>query len=294
MAEFETFAFSPKPGAGEVSFFRENGFLYVSGFYDYETEIREIHRNIFDLIGLIADQHGIPLGPRTFSAENFDSGLPYLVKHHRSLVGVLYDAVKKLPSYVRLACCGKHDIYARELLGSSFVGFANRGYGIRMDNPGEDHYATQLHQDYVSQLCSQRAAVIWSPLRDTTSDMGPVVLYPGSHRDGVFPIAKVEAGSRGLVIADEQELIRRYPAVAPTVRVGDCVFVDFLTLHESGRNRTDRTRWAMISRYFDFLDPSGRSIHWKGGLQEGNSFEKIHPEFCRMPSDPTKSQGGKP
>jgi hypothetical protein len=38
----------------------------------------------------------------------------------------------------------------------------------------------------------------------------------------------------------------------------------------------------MISRYFDFLDESGRSYGWKGGLQEGNSFENIHPELSEV------------
>lgn len=38
----------------------------------------------------------------------------------------------------------------------------------------------------------------------------------------------------------------------------------------------------MISRYFDFLDPVGISYGWKGGLQEGNSFEKIHPELSEV------------
>lgn len=281
MADSPNFFYEPVPTPEMISFYRDEGFLHVAGFYDYEREIEPIQRDIHKLIGMIAADAAIDLGPRDFSTEEFDGGLPILLAGHRRLVGVLYDAVKKLPSYVRLACCEKHDVYARALLGSGFVGFAPRGYGIRMDNPGEDHYATQLHQDYVSQLSSQNAAVLWSPLRRTTPELGPLALYPRSHRDGIYPIVRTASGSRGLEIDNIDEVVKPFPVIAPEVAVGDCVFADFLLLHESGRNVSGRTRWAMISRYFDFLHPSGRAINWKGGLQEGNSFEVVHPELSR-------------
>jgi ectoine hydroxylase-related dioxygenase (phytanoyl-CoA dioxygenase family) len=270
-----------KPSTDEADFFRKYGYIYVENFYDYQTEIRPILKDIFQLIGMISEQNGISIAPRRFDRENFDQGLPCLIRDHRPVVSTLYDAVKKLPNYVRLAASAKHDVYARSLLGSDFVGFANRGYGIRMDNPGEDQYATQLHQDYVSQLCSQNSVVLWSPLRDVAADMGPVVFYPGSHSAGVFPILKVAGGSQGLVIDGAEKLASQFPRLNPEVFTGDCILMHSLLLHESGRNRSARTRWSMISRYFDFTDATGRSINWKGGLQEGYSFEAVHPELTR-------------
>lgn len=275
--------FSPKsaPGAEEIEFFRENGYLYVEQLYSYETELRPILENIFELIGMLAESYEIPLGTRQFTPTGFDQGLQQMIRHHRPAVGVLYNAVKKLPHYVRLAASPKHDAYSRALLSSTFVGFANRGYGIRMDNPGEDEYSTQLHQDYVSQLCSQNCVVSWSPLRDVTPEMGPVVLYPGSHRSGVYRIVKAQGGSRGQVIDGADALAGRFERLAPEVPISDCLFMHALLLHESSPNRSTQTRWSMISRYFDFTDHSGRAIQWRGGLQEGNAFEAIHPELTR-------------
>jgi hypothetical protein len=282
----EQFRFKSKPSNAEKDYFLEYGSLYIKGFYDYDSEIRPIQKDIFDLIELLAEQYKITLPHRSFSPDRFDDGLALMVRDHRPVVAVLYDAVKKLPNYVRLAASPKHDLYCRALLDSKFVGFANRGYGIRMDNPGEDSYSTQLHQDYVSQLCSQNGAVLWSPLRDVTRELGPVVYYPGSHRSGVFPILKLSHGSRGLVIDGAEDIAARYKAVQPEVWVGDCVVIHALLLHESGRNVSDHTRWSMISRYFDFTDASGRAINWKGGLQDGNSFEQVHPELTRRDSRP--------
>jgi len=124
----------------------------------------------------------------------------------------------------------------------------------------------------VSQLCSPKGIVLWSPLRDVTLDMGPVRLCPSSHHDGIFPIVRDGGGSYGLKIKDEEKTIARYPSISPEVSIGDLVVIHFLTLHCSSPNRSRKTRWAMISRYFDFLEPTGISQSWKGGLQEGNSF----------------------
>jgi ectoine hydroxylase-related dioxygenase (phytanoyl-CoA dioxygenase family) len=213
------------------------------------------------------------------SQEEFDEGLAALAKSHRRQASIVYDAVKKIPSYVRLANCRKNEDLARQLLSSSFVGFAPRGYGIRLDHPGEDKYLTQLHQDYTSQLSSPRGVVLWSPLRKVTPALGPVKLYPGSHRTGIQPVEVTGSGSYGLRLRDEQEMRRRFVGVAPELNVGDVVAMDFLLLHESSPNQTDQTRWAMISRYFDFTEKVGASYGWKGGLAEGNSFAQVHPEL---------------
>jgi hypothetical protein len=279
--ELTKFQYRENPGADEADFYRAHGYLYVEKFYDRATEIEPILQDIHQLIDLLCESHDINLKRGPFRPEEFDEGLPVLIENHRPVVGILYDAVKKLPNYIRLACAEKNDRYSKIILRSPFVGFASRGYGIRMDNPNEGQYSTQLHQDYVSQLSCQNATVLWSPLREVTAPLGPMAIYPGSHTAGVFPIAKTMEGSRGLVIKDEIEIAKRYPRLAPNVQVSDCIFLDFLTLHESGLNRSKRTRWAMLSRYFDFTHSSGRAINWKGGLQEGTFFETVHPELTQ-------------
>lgn len=276
------FPYRENPGQEEAEFYREHGYLHVEGFYDCAAEVEPILKDIYRMIGLVCESQNIGIERAPYCPDEFDAGLPFLVQHRRSAVSMLYDAVKKLPSYIRLACAEKNDRYAQVLLGSSFVGFANRGYGIRMDNPNEDQYSTQLHQDYVSQLCSQNATVLWSPLRTVTNVLGPMTIHPGSHRSGVLPILKTAEGSRGLVLHNEAAIAKQFPRIAPNVDVGDCIFLDFLTLHESGRNSSNRTRWSMLSRYFDFTHASGRAIGWKGGLQDGGLFENMHPELVKL------------
>ena len=261
--------------AEQLASWDENGFLLIKGFYDRELEIAPIQQEVRELMALVRRR----MGARLAGGEEFDEGLAEMAKTCREGASLVYDSVKKLPSYVQLATCEKHARVARQALRSSFVGFAPRGYGIRLDHPSEDKFLTQLHQDYTSQLGSPKGVVFWSPLRKVTREAGPVVLYAGSHRMGIQAIEKRGPGSYGLQLPNAGELRRRFPAAAPEVDVGDAVIMDYLLLHESSPNRSAQTRWAMISRYFDFTESVGAGYGWKGGLAEGNSFETVHPEL---------------
>ena len=183
----------------ELQRYHEDGIVYIESFYNLTTEILPIRKDIYRIIGLIIAEYRLPIKRAPFTPEHFDVGLPELIAHRRELVSIIYDTLKRLPSYVRLANHQKHEDLAKILLGSGFIGFANRGDGIRMDHPNEDQYLTQWHQDYVAQLCSQRGVVLWSPLRDVTLDVGPVMLCPRSHREGVFPIVREAEGSHGII-----------------------------------------------------------------------------------------------
>jgi hypothetical protein len=263
----------------DKKFFEETGYLYIEDFYPrglFDELLLDIHR----LIALLCEREGLPR-PRSFDPSEFDDGLAALLKKDRKLGGIIYEAAKKIPSHIQLACHPVHGEVSRYLLATDFPGFASRGWGLRLDHPSEDVYLTQLHQDYVSQLCSPRGLVFWTPLRRADMALGPVIIYPKSHKRGVFPIEVKGAGSYGLQIHDQDQVEREFTPITPEVGRGDCVIVDCLTLHKSSPNRSNRTRWALISRYFDFNDPAGKSIGWIGGLQEGNSFDKVFPDLVR-------------
>src|SRR5256885_5093419 len=152
----------------EIETYKRDGFIVLREFYDLEREIEPIRRDIHRLVSMVIEDHGLPFRSTFRTADEFDEGVAYLLTCRRDLVSVVYDTIKRLPSYIRLACDRRHETVAERLLGTPFVGFANRGYGIRMDNPSEDDFLTQLHQDYVNQLCSPRGVVFWSPFRSIT------------------------------------------------------------------------------------------------------------------------------
>lgn len=256
--------------------FERWGYVRIRDFYTRDA-VQEVQEGIHRLVGLTGGRQ------EPFSPTTFDSGL------NESNRGVIYDAVKKLPAYIALATCSQHEAVARELLDSDIVGFANRGYGIRMDHPNDDSYLTQIHQDYTHQLCSPSGVVFWSPLRTVTFKDGPPVIYPGSHKKGIQPIRLTGDGSYGLQLMDEAAAVADCLPLQIEMEPTDVLILHALTLHRSAPNRGEYTRWAMISRYFDFNEEIGRANGWKGGLQEGNSFAAIHPELSEVSFDVTRT-----
>ena len=43
-------------------FFESEGYLLIRNFFDYETDILPIQRDIFEIIHLVAERHGLDLG----------------------------------------------------------------------------------------------------------------------------------------------------------------------------------------------------------------------------------------
>lgn len=274
--------------------FREQGLLIIRGFYDLARDILPIQRGIYDIIGLVIDKYRLPIVRADFCAQTFDSGFQALIAANRAYGAEVYDAVKQIPAFVRLVAHPLHEVLFRELRGVALPGVAAGGYGIRIDNPGEDRFRANWHQEYPAQLRSLDGLVYWSPLLAIDEALGPVQFCPGSHRDGLVPVhttdprnpEKTQAYS--LVLADEQARMERYRKIAPLTAPGDLVVVDFLLLHASGHNRGERSRWSMQLRYFNFLEPTGRAHGWKGSYAAGVDFRSVHPELC---ADKTDQEG---
>ncbi|MDB2603306.1 phytanoyl-CoA dioxygenase family protein [Planktomarina temperata] len=256
--------------------FCQNGFLHIKNFYP-ESLISDLKNKISLIIDKIAENADIDFQNVVLS-DHFDAKLEFLLQKDRALVSTIYDAVKKIPECIQLASYKPHQDVTSYLLETDLPGFCPRGWGLRMDNPSEDEFSTQLHQDFSSQLTSSAGLVFWTPLREVNEDLGPMKVYKGSHKEGIMNLKISGHGSKGLIIADET-VAERYEVVLAKCKPRDAIVLSFLTLHESSPNRSKFTRWSMLSRYFDFDNSVGREIGWRGGLQENNNFSELFPNL---------------
>lgn len=275
---------STKLSNEQVAAYERDGFLLLRGFYDLEADIRPIQRSIGRIIGLVREQNGLNSRIGDDPAE-FDAGFGELIAYDRSLGGVVYDAVKQVPAFIRLVSSRAHESIYQQLLQIDLVGVAGGGYGIRIDNPQEERFRADWHQEYPAQLRSVDGAVFWSPLVPVDEDMGPVRICVGSHAEGLIPVLARDpaqpdkAGAYALTLSDRERRVARYPQVAPLLSPGDLLVMDFRTIHASGYNMGRRSRWSMQSRLFNFNDPTGRRINWCGSFAAGRQFGQIHPEL---------------
>jgi hypothetical protein len=269
----------------QMQTFHRDGLLVLRSFYDYQRDIEPIHHAIYRIIGMVIGKYGLPIEQAPFSPATFDSGFQALIAHDRKIGAEIYDAVKLIPAFVRLACSERHDDIVCQLRNTDSPGIAVGGFGIRIDHPGEERFRADWHQEYPAQLRSIDGVVFWSPLVSVDEQVGPVRFCPGSHKLGLVrvhlhdPDHPDKTGAYGLILENREELVERYPQVAPTTKPCDLVIVDFLTLHASGQNVSKRSRWSMQLRYFNFRDPTGIRIGWRGSYAAGVDFTRVHPEL---------------
>lgn len=269
----------------QIYTFNNEGFLILRSFYDQEQELTPIQFGIYSVIEILIRKYGLPISQEPFHPDAFDSGYQQLIAHDRKIGGEVYDAVKQIPAFMRLVSTLRHEQLVRQLRATDSPGLAAAGYGIRIDNPGEERYRADWHQDYPGQFRSLDGIVFWSPLVKIDEAIGPIRLCVGSHKDGLVPMHTQDpdhpekTGAYALVIHNKEERLARYPQISPLTNPGDLILIDFLTLHASGYNRSQRSRWTIQTRYFNFREPTGVSIGWHGSFATGINVKEIHPEL---------------
>jgi hypothetical protein len=263
--------------------FERDGYAVIRGFYNRERQVEPIREGIRWIIEVLCRKYGVD-GPVGTVEEALGPGYIALAAANRAWGGEVYDAVKQVPAFMGLVSDARNAEAFRALRPDSVPGLAAGGYGIRIDAPGETKFRAPWHQEFPAQLRSLDGVVFWSPLVPLTDDLGPVEIAVGSHKEGLVPVYKDDAGvgksgAYSLRLDRETERLEQYERIAPLTEPGDLVLMDFLTLHQSGLNQGHIPRWTMQFRYFNFNEATGVKLSWKGSYAAGENFETLLPEL---------------
>lgn len=266
----------------EKEFF-ENGVVVIKKFFDVESEIRPIQKAIYQIIGLVIQRHSVSISRDPFEGDNFDSGYLELIAINRDFGGEVYDLVKQIPAFLRLIASTRSEQLFCHLRNTDAPGIGAASYGIRIDNPFEEKFRSHWHQEFIVQPQSMDGIVFWTPLLQMTADIGPVIVCPKSHKEGLCIYSKSEAyankiGAYKIGINDEDAVVARYSKTAPLTSPGDLILMDFLTIHQSGFNTSPRSRWSVQYRFFNWKDETGMRIGWKASVTAGTDVEKVFPD----------------
>ena len=269
--------------------FARDGYLVLPGFYDVQAQVAPIREGARAIVEALAAEHGVD-APCATAEEAMGPGLMALAKANRAYAGEVYDAVKQIPAFMQLVADPRNSEVFEVLRDGSRAGLAAGGYGIRIDLPAEDKFRALWHQEFPAQLRSPDGIVFWSPLVEITPDLGPVQICEGSHAGGMAPVYSDDGGigktgAYALRLENEEALLAKYEHVAPLSNPGDLILMDFMTLHQSGANRSTTPRWSMQFRYFNFANPVGRKIAWKGSFASGVDFADVMPELRARKAD---------
>lgn len=267
----------------DLARYRRDGFLVARSLLPETTILRTLVA-IDRLVAAKAPDLA-PSPPHLVRSE-IHGKLRTLAARDRRALGMVYDAARKVVPFWELLASPVLAAAASALLETEDAGLAFRGAGIRLDLPGEHRWRSTWHQEYHAQISSPRGFVAWIPFVDVTEAMGPVEIARGSHEVGVLPVVAHDPLNRGkdytktFEIPDAAQVAAQHPLASVETHPGDVVFLDFLTLHQSGWNRSgDRVRITGQARFFDMAHPTAIEHGWVGGLHEGGDFTALHPEL---------------
>ena len=145
--------------------------------------------------------------------------------------------------------------------------------------PPENGAAFPMHQDYAyfpHEMHSVMACTIH--LSDSTEEMGCMRVVPASHKLGPLALYQETNGKKGALYLDPNE----YPIEKGTscaARQGDVLFFNYLTIHGSGINVSDRARKTVLVQVRDAGDRPTQDIHRSHSqglmLRGNNPFDSL-------------------
>lgn len=143
--------------------------------------------------------------------------------------------------------------------------------------PPANGAAFPMHQDYPYFPHSNHSMLAASVhLDDADMENGCLCVVPGSHKQGVLPHIGVHYLNH-----KEHPISSGTPCPA---EAGDVLFFNYLTIHGSDVNRSERTRRNVLFQYRDAADLPTENVHfdWGMGLMvsgENPDFNNVKPNY---------------
>jgi len=250
-------------------FYRENGFIVLSGSDWLVNKLEEVEKEIQALFDTLLKK-GIDIYSHTM--QDVDSiSQP-----------TIYDRLKYLPSLAGLEGDAKI-LNLLKMLGFSFpilMGCSN----MRYDRPENQKHLFKWHQDSVYLLGSLNAVTIWIPFKDASSDFGTISVIPGSHINGIrrFEVISDKALDSGLPFLQRDielsENVDEDEEMIVEASRGDLVVFNQFLLHRSIYNPSDRVRWSMQLRFSDLNCENYKKNKFANGDCK-NIFQVEYPGF---------------
>lgn len=238
-------------GPEQTVAYRRDGFLHLPGFFAAD-EVHSIRLQAANVFRTQFRRFGIP-APEATDEPAFTDSMQQLFQSQLSVFMNCGKQSQHLIALHRLSL-EPRILETLDQLGLNRPVISTRPvlfFNSRRLATKDVYWRVFPHQDWRSMQGSLDSVVVWLPLMDITSEIGPLDVIPGSHRDGLVTDSVVE----GFGQVPESYLANKTFRAVPC-RIGDALFFSSFLVHQSGTNVTDRIRWSCHFRYNNLDDPS--------------------------------------
>lgn len=230
-------------------FYCENGFLFIPNFFD-KTKIDGIYNDAKNIYKSQMIELNI-IKSTNISDQEFEDNLKILFNKHFE---IFINCGKQCQDIINLWKLSLDDklIYLLKILGiknphisTRPVLFSNSKHLAK----NNINHSVPPHQDWASMQGSINSIVVWIPLININQSLGPIALFPKSHKEGLLSEQKL--GGFGMV-----DKYKENDYISFNVRQGDIILFNNFLVYKSGKNVTDNIRWSCHMRYNDLFDTS--------------------------------------
>lgn len=248
----------------QADFYKENGYLLVKGVFT--TEEVEVMRTAVDNI--------IKRAAQTEYDHNSTWQGDYIPQEElkKLVLKGFHDVHYHDASFTHAMTHPKMVAILQKLIGPN----VQLHHSKMLVKPPEKGAAFPMHQDYPYFPHEKHTMLAASMhLDDADEENGCIHVIPGSHKQGPIPHV-------GRHYLNHKE----YPiskGIACPAKAGDVLFFNYLTIHGSDVNRSNRYRRNVLFQYRDPMDPPTENVHvnWGQGLMicgENPVYKSYQPE----------------
>ncbi|HEU5138593.1 MAG TPA: phytanoyl-CoA dioxygenase family protein [Bacillales bacterium] len=248
----------------DVAFYKDNGYLLVKGVFSAE-EVAQMR----EAVGKTIEKASLASVEQNHTWEG-----DYLPEEERKKLVLkgFHNLEYHDSSFLRAISHPNMVAVLSKLIGPN----VQLHHSKMLVKPPEKGAAFPMHQDYPYFPHENHSMLAASVHLDDADDQnGCLHVVPESHKNG-------QLSHLGHYRLDHQE----YPIEMGTpcpAEAGDVLFFNYLTIHGSKPNRSERTRRNILFQYRDPADPPKEKVHvdWGQGLMvcgESASFKDYDPK----------------
>jgi ectoine hydroxylase-related dioxygenase (phytanoyl-CoA dioxygenase family) len=249
----------------DVDFYKKNGYLLVKAVFN-ETEVEEMRGAVERIISRAA------MAKADNNSQWQGDFLPPEELKKLVLKG-FHDVHYHDASFTRAIIHPNMTAVLSQIIGSN----VQLHHTKMLVKPPENGAAFPMHQDhpyFPHEKHSMLAASVHLDYAD--EENGCLRVIPGSHQAGILPHVGMHYLNH-----KEYPVKEGIPCIADA---GDVLFFNYLTIHGSESNKSERTRRNVLFQYRDAADfPKNKShVDWGMGLMvcgENPNFTKATPDY---------------
>ena len=243
----------------EHDYFNKNGYFVLENAIS-KDQLEYFKRTLNKLLDTLVNRADKELKIEKCSdGFSIDQKILYLKNINPEYISTAQRIISRTPEFFAINSAPDPISFMRSLYrlqDNSPVYIINNGIVFTCPNDNNStatsNFKTDWHNDIFYTIPGSKFWQIWIPLlNNATSEIGTLIVCPGSHKDGVGKQKiNIEVNYNNRYTMD-QKYLSKYSPKSIQLNLGDILIFDSRLIHKSGENISDKVRCTMLGAYHD-------------------------------------------